>query len=202
MKSWIIKEEWKDIEGFEGLYQVSNLGRIKSLDRYVNDNGGIRLKKGKIMKPKQYKCGYIDIQLSNGRVKHFLIHRLVAEAFIPNPDNLPQVNHKNECKWDNAVWNLEWCTRKYNQNYGKRNVKASISMTNNPKKSKPVLQYTLDGQFVDEYPSVAEANRQTGVYSSNIHCCCKGRDYGGYIIKQAGGYIWKYKEQIGIEYVS
>ena len=108
-------EEWKSIPGYEGLYEVSSYGRVKSLERYKSNNGGIQLIKEKILKPHNTKKGYLTVQFSN---KIFKVHRLVAEAFIPNPDNLPMVNHKDEDKTNNNVDNLEWCTAKYNSNYG------------------------------------------------------------------------------------
>ena len=119
-------EIWKDIEGYEGIYQVSNLGNVKVLDRYVNSsikNNKIVKRQGKILK--QYiKKGYLQVTLTlNNKRKYYNVHRLVANAFIPNPDKLPQVNHKNENKYDNRVENLEWCTAKYNCNYGTRNSK-------------------------------------------------------------------------------
>lgn len=108
-------EEWRSIQGYEGLYEVSSYGRVKSLERYKSNNGGIQLLKEKILRPHNTKKGYLTVQLRN---KRFTVHRLVAQAFIPNPDNLPQVNHKDEDKTNNNVTNLEWCTAKYNSNYG------------------------------------------------------------------------------------
>ena len=108
-------EEWKSIPGYEGLYEVSSYGRVKSLERYKSNNGGIQLIKEKILKPHNTKKGYLTVQFHN---KIFKVHRLVAQAFIPNPDNLPMVNHKDEDKTNNNVDNLEWCTAKYNSNYG------------------------------------------------------------------------------------
>lgn len=135
MKSNIFIEEWRDIVGYEGLYQVSNLGRVKSLDCYLNDNGGLRYRKGCILKQRENKSEYKMVMFSkNQKHTHKSVHRLVAMAF---PDLVEwteeakgkefdeiQVNHKNECKWDNAVWNLEWCTGKYNANYGTRNKRV------------------------------------------------------------------------------
>lgn len=120
-------EEWRDVVGFEGYYQVSNLGRVKSLDRVKCD--GIRMI-GRIRKTHKDACGYELVQLrKDGIIKHYSVHRLVATAFIPNPCNLPQVNHKDENRSNNVVGNLEWCTQLYNQRYGHRRERASLSST-------------------------------------------------------------------------
>lgn len=112
-------EEWRTIFGYEGLYEVSSYGRVRSLDRYVVDSlGNRRFYKGKVLSPIKDKVGYLSVKLQEGN-KHN-IHRLVAQAFIENPDNLPQVNHKDEDKSNNRVDNLEWCDSKYNNNYGTR----------------------------------------------------------------------------------
>ena len=115
-------EEWKNIIGYEGLYEVSNTGQVRSLDRYVKySNGRIHLHKGKVLSPVKDKYGYLVVCLyCNEKQKIIKIHRLVAQAFIPNPNNLPEVNHKDEDKTNNSVDNLEWCTAKYNSNYGNR----------------------------------------------------------------------------------
>ena len=114
-----MKEIWKDIKNFEGLYQVSNLGNVRSLDRIsVNSYGMPRKLKGHPMKLHLNVYGYLDVGLSNcGAGNIFKVHRLVAEAFIPNPNNLRMVNHKDENKTNNCVDNLEWCNNQYNVNY-------------------------------------------------------------------------------------
>ena len=124
-------EEWRDIKGYEGRYQVSNLGRVKSLkDRYGNY-------REKILNPRNSIQGYLDISLyKNGVSKRFKVHRLVAEAFISNINNYSQVNHKDENKQNNRVENLEWCTSKYNANYGTRNKRHSEKMKGKNKGSK------------------------------------------------------------------
>ena len=114
------KEIWRPIKGYENLYEISSRGRIKSVDRYVKGRyGNLRFQKGGIRKTTCNSRGYPAIALcKDGKYKMFNIHRLVAKAFIPNPDNLPEINHKDENKENNCVDNLEWCTRKYNMNYG------------------------------------------------------------------------------------
>ena len=114
------EEIWKDIEGFEGLYQISDKGRVKSLEKtYTDRNGATRHKDEKILNPYPNKRGYMRLQLfGEKRVEWKLVHRLVAEAFLPNPDNLPIINHKDETPFHNNVENLEYCTQKYNVNYG------------------------------------------------------------------------------------
>ena len=111
-------EEWRPIEGYEGLYEVSNTGRVRSLDKYDSMN---RFLRGRILRLFTDGLGYLRAQLySNSKRKSFLVHRLVAQAFIPNPDNLPQVNHRDENPSNDNVDNLEWCDGKYNVNYGTR----------------------------------------------------------------------------------
>ena len=123
------QEIWKDIQGYEGLYQISNLGRVKSLERIIITNNGITKKiSEKILKPYLKGNGYYNIVLrKDSKTKCYFVHRLVAKEFIPNPDNLPQVNHKDENKLNNNVDNLEWCTSKYNNNYGTHNERHALA---------------------------------------------------------------------------
>ena len=179
------EEIWKDIEGFEGYYQVSSLGRVRSLDRIIIRRDGIQIhKKEKILKQAFNEFGYNLVNLCKNNVhKTYLVHRLVAEAFIPNPDNLPQVNHKSEFeKTDNRVCNLEWCDAKYNSNYGTRNERRV------DKKSKKVYQYTLDGILVKIWQSTKECGRN-GFSNGNIVSCCLGNKWH----KTHKGYIWRYE---------
>lgn len=197
-----MEEIWRDIKDYEGLYQVSNLGRVRSLDHIgKSKHNGTRLFLGKIIK--QFNKGNTEykrvVLVKNGKHKKFSVHRLVAMAFPDlvdwteeakgKPFDELQVNHKDEHKDNNCVGNLEWCTASYNQNYGTAIERRVNKQKKTMSTMKPVLQYTLDGQFVAEYPSAKEAERQTGIYNSNISGCCKNK-YG---CKSAGGYIWKYK---------
>ena len=170
------KEIWKPIKDYEGLYMVSNWGRVKS----------IKFGKEIILKQWTSSNGYSQVNLcKNGKVKNYKVHRLVAEAFLDNTDNLPEVNHKDEDKQNNNVENLEWCSAKYNSNFGTRNERITKKMTNG-KLSKPVLQYTMDGKFVKEWPSTMQAEREGGFNNRQISACCRGKR------KTHKGFIWKY----------
>lgn len=184
-----IMEIWKDIKGFEGLYQVSNEGRVKSL------------KRDSIMKQQKKRYGYYNIGLYNkGEYKWFRVHRLVAEAFIPNPNEYPIINHRDENPSNNVVENLEWCDVKYNVNYGTAIERKREKQLNHPNESKIVLQYTLDGELIGEFPSTAEVERKLGYDHSHIARCCNG----GYFDKARNkwhnsntykGFMWKYKKE-------
>ena len=158
----------KDVVGYENIYGVTSCGKVWS---YRNEC---------FLKPKCEKNGYLRVQLcKNGEVKMYSLHRLVAQAYIPNPENLPQVNHKDENKANNCLQNLEWCDAKYNTNYG-----TGIERSANSRKI-PILQYTLDGKLVREWPSATDVSREA---QANICYCLSGK------YKTAYGFIWKYKE--------
>ena len=188
-----MKEEWRDIEGFEGKYMVSNLGRVKSLN--YNRTG----KEG-ILEGVDYGYGYLYVNLYKyGKGKQCMIHRLVAMAFIPNPDNLPEVNHKNEDKTDNRVENLEWCSRLYNNTYNGRAKKAGKKLRGRKqseehikkraeKTSKPIYSINKESGLITCWESIMEAERQTGISKGNICDCLKGRQ------KSAGGCVWFYAD--------
>lgn len=184
-----MKELWKDIKGYEGLYQVSNLGNVRSLDRVIHCiDGTNRMYKGCIMKTTISINGYLNVSLKHS--KNYLVHRLVAQAFIPNIDNLPCVNHIDENKENNNVNNLEWCTISYNNKYGNGFIERCINARKGSilKTAKQVLQYSLDGKFIKEYYSAMEAARQNNCRQGGISECCNGKQ------KTAYGYVWKYKE--------
>lgn len=176
-RSEVMKEEWRDIKGYEGLYQVSNFGKVRS------DKGNLKAQ----FKNRQ---GYFRVQLyKNNKGKHFSVHRLVALAFIPNAENKPQVNHIDENKENNIFTNLEWVTQSENHNHGTINERISQSLKNNPKKSKPVAAFDDFGNLVFAFPSIYEAERQTGINNCSIRACLHKRKG----IKKAGGYKWEYQ---------
>ena len=165
-------ETWKTIAGYEGLYQVSNLGRVKSLKH----------EKERILKPQKNTHGYLHVNLcKDGQKKVSLVHRLVSEAFIPNPQGFETVNHKDEVKTNNTVGNLEWMSLKDNLNYGTHNKRMAEAL------SKKVQMFDKKtGELLATFPSLMEAVRVTGIHKSNISECCNGK------LKSAGGYIWRY----------
>lgn len=165
------KEVFKDIPNYEGLYQVSNKGNVKSI---ISNN--------KILKPKITSKGYLSVKLyKGGQKKDFLAHRLVAEAFIPNPQSLYTVNHKNEIKTDNRVENLEWMSIYDNNRYGTHDERMAKSLC------LPILQYDLNGNFIKEWDSIKSVEEEKGFRNSHISECCSGKQKTSY------GYVWKYK---------
>ena len=166
-------EIWKDVKGFEGLYQVSNYGNVKSCITK------------KILKQAKHHSGYMVVCLSkSGTHKNYSVHRLVANAFISNYNNYKHINHKDENKQNNSVENLEWCTVIYNNNYGSRIEKARRSCF------KKVLQFDVNGKFIAEWESLTLAAKQLSICKASISQCCNGN------YKTAGGYIWKYKKAL------
>lgn len=183
-------EEWKDIKGYEGLYQVSNLGRVKSLERTVTrKDGRKRTIRERILKPTPDRGGYLLVSLSkgSGKSKVFKVHRLDCEAFHENPESKPCVNHIDENKINNAVSNLEWCTYEENINYGTRTVRSAKAIAK--ARSKPVGQYTRGGVLVKVWQSTREVERQLGFFSGHISEVARGK------LKTAYGYVWKYIDE-------
>ena len=189
----MVKEIWKDIEDYEGYYEVSNMGRVRSLDRIVRKNNGAKLSKGVVLKG-DIARGYVRVMLhKEGVIKRFLIHRLVAKAFIPNPENKPQINHINRIKNDNIVENLEWCTQKENMQHAIVNNKEYYDFLHakgsENKCSVAVIQYSLEDIKIAEYGSIAEASFWSGARRGAISNACRKW------AKTAGGYKWEYKNK-------
>lgn len=187
-------EIWKDIRGYEGKYQVSNLGNVKSLSRRIKcKNKRYRIIKSFNIRLLIMKNNYLFVNLwNNNKCKRVLVHRLVAETFIPNPENKPEVNHIDGNKQNNCVDNLEWCTKsentKHSYNIGLREAqKNNISINNKLIKSKPVLQYDLEGSFIKEYSSVSQAAMYNNFSQGAISNVCRHER------KQAYNYKWEYK---------
>ena len=172
-------EIWKSIPGFEGYYEVSNLGRVKSLDRkMISQKGTLFLKPGRIRKlVPNYATGYLTVILCGKNMKKTMpVHRLVALAFLENPQHCECVNHKNEDKHDNMVDNLEWCSKAYNNAYGKRK-KASY---------KPVVGKNIKTGKELVFPNARIASKVTGANYKNISACCRG------LRVSAGNYEWRF----------
>lgn len=185
-------EVWLPIKGYEELYEVSNKGRVKSLERWVNTKGGAkRHVRERLLVPNKNIYNYPTVVLSKQAHKTFCIHILMGKAFLPNPNNLPQINHKDENKSNNFIWvnpdgsidqeksNLEWCSVSYNVNYGTHNKRVAKAL------GFPVIQ-KLNGNIIAIYESIHEAGRQTGIAWQNICKCCKG------LRNTAGGYSWEF----------
>lgn len=185
-----MKEEWRPCKGFEPFYEVSNTGKVRSVaiwsDKYQRI---IKRPVIKLKKQETTKDGYKRVVLCYyGKHYHCAVHRLVAMAFIANPRKKPCVNHKDENPSNNLWLNLEWCTYKYNSNYGTLPQRIKEWQTNSPVRSKAVFQYDLDGTFITAYPSANEASRSIGTVSGDmITRVCRGQ------ARTAGGYKWSYE---------
>jgi hypothetical protein len=189
-------EIWKDIQGYENLYQISSFGNVKSLG-----NGGSNKSKEKLLKQRICK-GYFNVGLcKDGKQKKYQVHRLVAQAFLDNPNNYPQVNHKNEIKIDNCISNLEWCTQAYNNNYGTRLERHSKTMKGKTHTQKTkdkmsishqisIVQIHQSGLIVGVYDSAKEVSEVLGINRGDISSCLKGKQ------KTAGGFKFKYLNEL------
>lgn len=168
-----MKEEWRDVVGYEGLYMVSNMGNVYS-----------HIRKKPLVKTLGEK-GYYTVSLfRNRKRKEAKVHRLVAMAFIPNEENFDCINHKDECRTNNVVSNLEWCTKAYNNRYGTARFRAA------KKRQKKIVQCTKSGEVIREWDSIKDAAETLGINRSNICQCCKtNKKYSC-----AGGFVWKYTE--------
>ena len=175
-------EIWKNIKGYEGLYQVSDQGRVKSLERIIIKKDGRKFTvKERVLRPGATKDGYLIVALHAGdKQKTLTVHRLVCQAFHKNPENKPCVNHIDENKTNNAANNLEWCTYEENNNHGTHNERMAKTQ------SKPVAQYTRDGELVKVWASVSEAGRRAGFDRGTISSVANGKR------KTHKGFVWRY----------
>ena len=168
-----MNEIWKNIENYEGLYQVSNLGQVRSLKSGETKN----------LKPGNNGRGYLFVILyKDGKMKRLYLHRLVAKAFIPNPLGYPVINHKDENPSNNHVSNLEWCSVRYNTCYGTSLKRIAAKL------SKPVLQYDKQNNFLRRWPSTMEVERKLGFHQAGICACSNGK------CKTAYGFVWRYEK--------
>lgn len=196
-------EYWADIPDYEGRYQASTFGRVRSIDRIVHMGNGIGANviiPGKILKPKLKSTGYFEVNLSvNGMAKSYRVHRLVAASFLPIIKGYTQVNHKDENRTNNRVENLEWCTPKYNSNYGTHNEKIKMTSTSRvmPRdiveriaaKNKKAVVMLKDGVVIRTFASASDAQKEnTNFNYVSISAACNGR------LKTYRGYEWKFKE--------
>lgn len=181
------KEQWRPIPQYEGLYEISTFGKVRSIALYTNHHTLVMRKSAIMLKQEITVDGYSRVVLcKNGMKKHMAVHRLVALTYIPNPNNLPQVNHKDENPQNNSVDNLEWCTGKQNCNYGLHRQRISQRLNTKHHLSKPVARLDTSGNIIETFKSTREAARKIGVRSENISRCCNGK------YKLVCGSKWKY----------
>lgn len=194
-----MEEIWRDIEGYEGQYQVSNLGRVRSVERQVRKWNGFKTIRESFLKQKLGKNGYVQVTLcKDGRMKTYLAHRLVAKAFIPNSENKPYIDHINTIKTDNRTDNLRWVTRKENeqnplsilhrsewQKGGKNGMYGKFGKEHN--RSIPIVQLTMDGKYIRDWECTRQVERELGFPSNNICSVLRKRTNSSH------GYKWVYK---------
>lgn len=184
-------ERWKDITGFEGYYQISDHGRLKSFKA---------IKDGYILSQTNKKGGYFSVilEIKGQIVRHTRIHILVAEAFLPNLNNFKMINHKDSNKQNNHYSNLEWCSAKHNCNHAIRanpNMLSGMIKYNTIDRPRPVVQITMKGRILNRFINCVEAGRKTGICSRNIHHVASKTEYKpGKTRKQAGGFLWEYDD--------
>lgn len=182
-------EVWKDVVGWER-YAISSYGRVVAYSAPYLCGKFVCHRKPRLMRPSYTNSSpnYKIVSLSDGKrnTKSFLIHRLVAIAFIPNPNNLPFINHKDEDSLNNRADNLEWCTQKYNCNYGTHNARMAKTIRETAYQKRQVVQLSKDGVFINKFDSVTDAANYIGAVRSNIGACCQG------INKSCKGYKWMY----------
>ena len=184
-----IHEIWKDIEGYEGIYQVSSLGRVKSMERVRSDGKRLR---GRVLKQGVWGSGYYAVTLrKNGRYEKFYVHRLVAKAFLVTKKDGYVVDLLNGDKFNNSLNNLEWVSHSENARRGwsqKNNrERRNIAVLNGKRRAKPVIKLNMAGEKMKEFNSLAEAGKTMGIFPNGISLCCNGKR------KTAGGYRWEFK---------
>lgn len=180
-------EVWKDVPNYEGIYKASNFGRIKMVKRTLTDSLGKKInKKEHILKPRTGNRYYMIALYKNGKREDLLLHRVIAQTFIPNPENKPFVNHKDENCFNNCSDNLMWCTQKENMNWGTINER----MSKNSKSKRKVNQYDMDGNFIKQWDCMTDFYKSKGLkLKTGIIECCKGRR------QSHMGYKWKYADE-------
>lgn len=191
-----MEEIWKPVKGYEGLYEVSNLGKVRSLDHIckyrIKGYVITKLIEGRILNNHLATIGYYILGLHKDKKSRFVyVHRLVAEAFIENPNGYRYINHKDEDKTNNRVDNLEWCTQKHNLNWGTSRARLSASRKANPHNNRRIAQLSLDGSLIKVFNSAADAAEAMGVRYPSIIGCCRG--YVGH--KTCSGYKWRYADE-------
>lgn len=181
-------EIWKQIEGYKPIYQVSNLGRVRSLERITNDNGGLFHRKERFLKLNTNPLGYVIIYLYDikGKKRTIPLHQIVAKTFIPNPENKPEIDHIDGNKLNNSTYNLRWVTHKENCSNPLTSKKQKDFIGEKAKHRKSICAYTLEGIFIGKWPTITMAAKETGTCRHSISSAAKGK------YKSSNNLIWKY----------